>query len=90
MDVSAITYLQCDTSQTPYQFTTAFSKSIQYQSPLVRRAASTAYEALALLAASSLGVPQSQLVSQYFSFYIRPVSKHPTKYSNLFAFHISL
>ena len=85
MDVSAITYVQGDTSQTPDQGTTAGSKSIQNQGPLVRRAAATAYEALAGLAAASLGVPQSQLVAQDGSFGIGPGAKHPTKYAKLFA-----
>jgi nicotinate dehydrogenase subunit B len=46
VDVSAITYVQGDTSQTPDQGFTAGSKSIQVQGPLVRRAAATAFQAL--------------------------------------------
>jgi nicotinate dehydrogenase subunit B len=46
VDVSRITYVQGDTSQTPDQGFTAGSKSIQVQGPLVRRAAATAFQAL--------------------------------------------
>jgi nicotinate dehydrogenase subunit B len=52
VDVSAITYVQGDTSQTPDQGFTAGSKSIQVQGPLVRRAAATAYQYLLSLDAS--------------------------------------
>jgi nicotinate dehydrogenase subunit B len=45
--ISKITYVQGDTSQTPDQGFTAGSKSIQVQGPLLRRAAATAYQALA-------------------------------------------
>jgi CO/xanthine dehydrogenase Mo-binding subunit len=55
VDVSAITYVQGDTSQTPDQGTTAGSKSIQVQGPLVRRAAATAYQQLLGLAGGSIG-----------------------------------
>jgi nicotinate dehydrogenase subunit B len=85
VDVSAITYAQGDTSQTPDQGVTAGSKSIQVQGPLVRRAAATAYEALAGLASAHLGVPESQLVGQDGSIGIGPGTKHPTKYAKLFA-----
>jgi nicotinate dehydrogenase subunit B len=51
VDVSAISYVQGDTSQTPDQGFTAGSKSIQVQGPLVRRAAATAFQALLGLAA---------------------------------------
>src|SRR5215813_12254976 len=50
VDISAITYVQGDTSQTPDQGTTAGSKSIQVQGPLVRRAAATAFQQLSMLA----------------------------------------
>jgi nicotinate dehydrogenase subunit B len=46
VDVSSITYVQGDTSQTTDQGFTAGSKSIQQQGPLVRRAAATAFQAL--------------------------------------------
>jgi nicotinate dehydrogenase subunit B len=46
VDVSTVTYVQGDTSQTPDQGFTAGSKSIQQQGPLVRRAAATAFQAL--------------------------------------------
>ncbi|MEH2562721.1 xanthine dehydrogenase family protein molybdopterin-binding subunit [Bradyrhizobium sp. AZCC 2289] len=46
VDVSTITYVQGDTSQTTDQGFTAGSKSIQVQGPLVRRAAATAFQAL--------------------------------------------
>jgi nicotinate dehydrogenase subunit B len=84
VDVSAITYVQGDTSQTPDQGTTAGSKSIQVQGPLVRAAAATAYEALAGLASAYLGVPKSQIVAQDGSFGIGAGVKHPTKYAKLF------
>ena len=54
VDVSAITYVQGDTSQTPDQGFTAGSKSIQVQGPLVRRAAATAYQQLLGLAGGSI------------------------------------
>jgi CO/xanthine dehydrogenase Mo-binding subunit len=54
VDVSAITYVQGDTSQTPDQGFTAGSKSIQVQGPLVRRAAATAYQRLLSLAGGSI------------------------------------
>jgi CO/xanthine dehydrogenase Mo-binding subunit len=85
VDVSTITYVQGDTSRTPDQGTTAGSKSIQTQGPLVRAAAATAYQALASLASADLGVPASQLVADDGSFGIGPGMKHPTKYANLFA-----
>ena len=44
VDVSAISYVQGDTSQTPDQGFTAGSKSIQVQGPLVRAAAATAFQ----------------------------------------------
>jgi CO/xanthine dehydrogenase Mo-binding subunit len=53
VDVSTITYVQGDTSQTPDQGTTAGSKSIQVQGPLVRRAAATAYQELSSLEAAA-------------------------------------
>jgi len=85
VDVSAITYVQGDTSQTPDQGVTAGSKSIQVQGPLVRRAAATAFQALSGLASANLDVPESQLVAQDGSIGIGPRMKHPTKYSELFA-----
>ena len=85
VDVSAITYVQGDTSQTPDQGTTAGSKSIQVQGPLVRRAAATAFQVLSGLASADLGVPESQLVAQDGSIGIGPGVKHPTTYANLFA-----
>jgi nicotinate dehydrogenase subunit B len=85
VDVSAITYVQGDTSQTPDQGTTAGSKSIQVQGPLVRAAAATAFQALSSLASTDLGVPESQLAAQDGSIGIGPGMKHPTKYANLFA-----
>jgi len=85
VDVSAITYVQGDTSQTPDQGFTAGSKSIQVQGPLVRRAAATAFQALSGLASAYLGVPESQLVAQDGSIGIGPGTKHPTKYAKLLA-----
>ena len=57
VDVSAISYVQGDTSQTPDQGFTAGSKSIQTQGPLVRRAAATAYQALLNLGSGNIGSP---------------------------------
>ena len=51
VDISAISYVQGDTSQTPDQGTTG-SKSIQVQGPLVRAAAATAYQVLSGLEAA--------------------------------------
>ena len=85
LDVSAITYVQGDTSQTPDQGVTAGSKSIQVQGPLVRRAAATAFQVLAGLASAYLDVPESQLVAQDGSIGIGPGTKHPTKYAKLLA-----
>jgi nicotinate dehydrogenase subunit B len=84
VDISAISYVQGDTSQTPDQGFTAGSKSIQVQGPLVRAAAATAFQILSGLAAGDLGVPQSQLVAQDGSIGIGPGMKHPKKYANLF------
>jgi CO/xanthine dehydrogenase Mo-binding subunit len=83
--VSAITYVQGDTSQTPDQGFTAGSKSIQVQGALVRRAAATAFQALSGLASADLDVPESQLVAQDGSIGIGPGMKHPTKHAKLFA-----
>jgi CO/xanthine dehydrogenase Mo-binding subunit len=85
VDVSAITYVQGDTSQTPDQGFTAGSKSVQVQGPLVRRAAATAYQALLSLASAYLGVSGDQLVAQGGSIGIGPGMKHPTTYAKLFA-----
>lgn len=57
VDVSAITYVQGDTSQTPDEGTTAGSQSILVQGPLVRAAAATAYQALLNLGSGNLGSP---------------------------------
>jgi CO/xanthine dehydrogenase Mo-binding subunit len=59
VDVSAITYVQGDTSQTTDQGFTAGSKSIQVQGPLVRRAAATAFQALLGLAAEGGSIPKN-------------------------------
>jgi nicotinate dehydrogenase subunit B len=85
VDVSAISYVQGDTSQTPDQGFTAGSKSIQVQGPLVRRAAATAFQQLLSLASAYLGVSTSELVAQGGSTGIGPGMKHPTKYAKLFA-----
>src|SRR5580704_18009415 len=68
VDVSAITYVQGDTSQTPDQGTTAGSKSIQVQGPLVRAAAATAYQVLSgLEAAGGPGVNHPRKYAQLFN-----------------------
>jgi nicotinate dehydrogenase subunit B len=85
LDVSAIRYVQGDTSQTPDQGFTAGSKSIQVQGPLVRRAAATAFQTLIGLASAYLGVPASELVVRDGSFGIGPEMKRRTKYAKLFA-----
>ena len=54
VDVSAITYVQGDTNQTPDQGTTAGSMSVQVQGPLVRAAAATAYQQLLSLAGGTI------------------------------------
>jgi len=63
VDASAITYVQGDTSQTPDQGTTAGSKSIQVQGPLVRAAAATAYQVLSGLEAA--GGPEANQPRKY-------------------------
>lgn len=85
VDVSAITYVQGDTSRTNDQGFTAGSKSIQVQGPLVRRAAATAFQTLLGLAAQYLGVDTSQLVAQGGSIGIGAAMKHPTSYGKLIA-----
>jgi len=85
VNVSAITYVQGDTSQTPDQGTTAGSKSVQTQGPLIRRAAATAFQQLLSLASAYLGAPSSQLVAQGGSIGIGTAVKHPTTYAKLFA-----
>jgi CO/xanthine dehydrogenase Mo-binding subunit len=85
VDVSAITYVQGDTSQTPDQGFTAGSKSIQVQGPLVRRAAATAFQQLLSLAAASLDASSGGLVAQGGSIGIGSAMKHPTTYGNLIA-----
>ena len=77
VDVSAITYVQGDTSQTPDQGFTAGSKSIQTQGPLVRRAAATAFQQLLSLASAYLGVPTSQLMANDGSIGIGPIDEAP-------------
>jgi CO/xanthine dehydrogenase Mo-binding subunit len=85
VDVSAITYVQGDTSQTPDQGTTAGSKSIQVQGPLVRRAAATAFQQLLSLASAYLGVSPGELVAKGGSIGIGAAMKRPTSYAKLFA-----
>jgi nicotinate dehydrogenase subunit B len=85
VDVSTVTYVQGDTSQTPDQGATAGSKSVQTQGPLVRRAAATAFQQLLSLASAYLGVPTSGLMAQSGSVGIAPDMKHPTQYAKLFA-----
>ncbi len=85
VDVSAITYVQGDTSQTPDQGFTAGSKSIQVQGPLVRRAAATAFQELLSLASAYLGASADQLVARDGSIGIGPGMKHRTRYAKLFA-----
>jgi nicotinate dehydrogenase subunit B len=84
VDVTAITYVQGDTSQTPDQGTTAGSKSVQTQGPLVRRAAATAHQALLSLASTYLGASSDQLVAQGGSIGIGAGMKRPTTYAKLF------
>jgi CO/xanthine dehydrogenase Mo-binding subunit len=85
VDISGITYVQGDTSQTPDQGFTAGSKSIQVQGPLVRRAAATAFQQLLSLASSYLGASASDLVASGGSIGIGPDMKHPTTYAKLIA-----
>jgi len=85
VDVGAITFVQGDTEQTPDQGTTAGSKSIQVQGPLVRRAAAASFQQLLTLASQYLGVPTSQLVAQGGRIGIGPAMKQPTEYAKLFA-----
>jgi hypothetical protein len=82
VDVSAITYVQGDTSQTPDQGFTAGSKSIQVQGPLVRRAAATAFQALSGLASAYLGVPESQIVAQDGSIGIGPTIADAARFNS--------
>ena len=85
VDVSAITYVQGDTSQTPDQGTTAGSKSVQTQGPLVRRAAATAFQQLLSLASAYLGAGTGDLMAQGGSIGVAPDMKKPTTYAKLFA-----
>jgi CO/xanthine dehydrogenase Mo-binding subunit len=85
VDPSVITYVQGDTSQTPDQGTTAGSKSVQTQGPLVRRAAATAFQRLLSLASAYLGVSTSALMAQGGSIGIGSAMNHPTNYAKLFA-----
>src|SRR5262249_19322740 len=85
VDVSAITYVQGDTSQTPDQGTTAGSKSVQQQGPLVRRAAATAYQELLSLASAYLGAATGDLVAQGGSIGVGAAMKRPTSYGKLIA-----
>ena len=62
VEVSAITYVQGDTSQTPDQGFTAGSKSIQVQGPLVRAAAATAFQVLSGLASAHNPFAGQQIV----------------------------
>ncbi len=83
VDVSAITYVQGDTSQTPDQGFTAGSKSIQTEGPLVRRAAATAFQNLLTLASGYLGASTSELVARDGSIGIGPEMRHRTRYAKL-------
>jgi nicotinate dehydrogenase subunit B len=81
VDVSAVTYVQGDTIQTPDQGFTAGSKSIQVQGPLVRRAAATAFQALLGLASQYLGT--TDLVAQGGKIGVGTAMKRPTTYAKL-------
>ena len=85
VDVSAITYVQGDTSQTPDQGFTAGSKSIQTQGPLVRRAAATAFQELLSLASALLGVPANELVARDGAIGIGSHMMRRTSYAQLVA-----
>jgi nicotinate dehydrogenase subunit B len=85
VDVSAITYVQGDTSQTPDQGVTAGSKSVQTQGPLVRRAAATAFQQLLGLASAYLGASTGELVARDGRIGIGARMRRSTPYGRLFA-----
>jgi CO/xanthine dehydrogenase Mo-binding subunit len=85
VDVSAITYVQGDTSQTPDQGFTAGSNSIFGQGPLVRTAAATAFQELLTLASAYLGVSTGELMARDGRIGIAPDMRHAVSYGRLFA-----